>query len=76
MAAFEFNGPFAYRRGGGGKVAVVRKRLEAEQGRVVGNADRPGLDAPFCPDDERDACARALDELCAKRPLKPPVARR
>jgi hypothetical protein len=74
MAIQEFGSPFSFRRGGVAK-SVVAKRGEATKSAVIGNADRPGLDLPPCYPDEAHEAAKALDELCARRPLRPPGKR-
>jgi hypothetical protein len=77
MAIQEFSSPFRYRRGGK-PVAALRARgvlpkVEAE--RDTGNIDRPGLDLPICNDGEAHEAAKALDEICARRPMRPPGRR-
>lgn len=71
----EKHSPFGYRTGPKAAGAARARSREQVRAVVAGNAERPGLDLPPCPDDERLTAAKALDELCAKRPLKPPGQR-
>lgn len=71
----EFSSPFAFRRGGVSKSVAAKQAIETGRTLVLGNEERPGLDLPHCPESETAAAAKAFDEICAARPMRPPGRR-